>query len=59
MRLTVAQAIIKFLANQCRERDDVEQRLIAGCFGTLGTATTTQVARKNCDAHKAAQRLFL
>jgi 3D-(3,5/4)-trihydroxycyclohexane-1,2-dione acylhydrolase (decyclizing) len=36
MRLTVAQATIKFLANQYSERDGVEQRLIAGCFGIFG-----------------------
>ena len=33
MRLTVAQALVKFLANQYSERDGVEQRLIPGTFG--------------------------
>jgi 3D-(3,5/4)-trihydroxycyclohexane-1,2-dione acylhydrolase (decyclizing) len=36
MRLTVAQATIRFLANQYSERDGVERRLIAGCFGIFG-----------------------
>lgn len=36
IRLTVAQATIRFLANQFSERDGVEQRLIPGCFGIFG-----------------------
>ncbi|MBM7788675.1 3D-(3,5/4)-trihydroxycyclohexane-1,2-dione acylhydrolase (decyclizing) [Tenggerimyces flavus] len=36
MRLTVGQALVRFLANQWTERDGVEQRLIAGCFGIFG-----------------------
>jgi 3D-(3,5/4)-trihydroxycyclohexane-1,2-dione acylhydrolase (decyclizing) len=36
MRLTVAQALARFLSNQYSERDGVEQRLIAGCFGIFG-----------------------
>ena len=36
MRLTVAQALVRFLAAQHVERDGVEQRLIAGCFGIFG-----------------------
>jgi 3D-(3,5/4)-trihydroxycyclohexane-1,2-dione acylhydrolase (decyclizing) len=35
-RLTVAQALVRFLANQYSERDGIEQRLIAGCFGIFG-----------------------
>jgi 3D-(3,5/4)-trihydroxycyclohexane-1,2-dione acylhydrolase (decyclizing) len=35
-RLTVAQALVRFLANQYTERDGVEQRLIAGCLGIFG-----------------------
>ena len=35
-RLTMAQAIIKFLKNQYVERDGVEQRFFAGCFGIFG-----------------------
>src|SRR3712207_3446954 len=36
MRLTVAQALVRFLAGQHTERDGVRQRLIAGCFGIFG-----------------------
>ena len=35
-RLTVAQALVEFLANQYSERDGVRRRLIAGCFGIFG-----------------------
>jgi len=35
-RLTVAQALVRFLPNQYTERDGIEQRLIAGCFGIFG-----------------------
>ena len=36
VRLTVAQAVVRFLANQWSERDGVEQRFFAGCFGIFG-----------------------
>ncbi|WP_020573374.1 3D-(3,5/4)-trihydroxycyclohexane-1,2-dione acylhydrolase (decyclizing) [Actinopolymorpha alba] len=36
VRLTVGQALVRFLANQWSERDGTEQRLIAGCFGIFG-----------------------
>ncbi|WP_248961609.1 3D-(3,5/4)-trihydroxycyclohexane-1,2-dione acylhydrolase (decyclizing) [Sphaerisporangium perillae] len=36
IRLTVAQALVRFLAEQWSERDGVEQRLIEGCFGIFG-----------------------
>jgi 3D-(3,5/4)-trihydroxycyclohexane-1,2-dione acylhydrolase (decyclizing) len=36
VRLTVAQAVVKFLAQQYTERDGVEQKLFAGCFGIFG-----------------------
>ncbi len=36
VRLTVGQAVVKFLANQFSERDGVEQRLIPGVFGIFG-----------------------
>lgn len=35
-RLTMAQAVIKFLKNQYSERDGVEQPFFAGCFGIFG-----------------------
>ncbi|MEU9832634.1 thiamine pyrophosphate-binding protein, partial [Streptosporangium sp. NPDC048047] len=36
MRLTTAQALVRFLASQWSERDGAEQRLIAGCLGIFG-----------------------
>jgi 3D-(3,5/4)-trihydroxycyclohexane-1,2-dione acylhydrolase (decyclizing) len=35
-RLTMAQALVRFLAAQFSERDGVEQRFITGCFGIFG-----------------------
>lgn len=35
-RLTVAQALIRFLAVQHSERDGTQQPLFAGCFGIFG-----------------------
>jgi 3D-(3,5/4)-trihydroxycyclohexane-1,2-dione acylhydrolase (decyclizing) len=34
--MTVAQALVRFLANQYTERDGVRQRLFAGCLGIFG-----------------------
>ena len=45
MRLTVAQALVRFLANQHTERDGVEQRLIAGCFGIFGHGNVAGVGQ--------------
>ena len=36
VRLTVGQAVVRFLVNQYTERDGVERRLIAGAFGIFG-----------------------
>jgi 3D-(3,5/4)-trihydroxycyclohexane-1,2-dione acylhydrolase (decyclizing) len=36
VRLTVAQAVVRFLAAQHTERDGHRQRLFAGCFGIFG-----------------------
>ena len=36
IRLTVAQAVIKYLNQQYVERDGVENKFFAGCFGILG-----------------------
>ncbi len=36
MRLTAAQALIRFLAQQHVERDGVEHRFFGGCFGIFG-----------------------
>ena len=36
VRLTVGQAIVRFLVNQWSERDGARQRFFAGCFGIFG-----------------------
>lgn len=36
IRLTVGQAIVRFLSNQYSERDGAEQRLVTGVFGIFG-----------------------
>ncbi|WP_163511713.1 3D-(3,5/4)-trihydroxycyclohexane-1,2-dione acylhydrolase (decyclizing) [Fodinicola acaciae] len=36
IRLTAGQALVRFLSRQWTERDGVEQRLFAGCFGIFG-----------------------
>jgi hypothetical protein len=36
VRLTVAQALVRFLANHYSERDGVERRMITGTFGIFG-----------------------
>ena len=35
-RLTMAQALVRFLAAQFSERDGIEQRFVTGCFGIFG-----------------------
>ncbi len=36
MRLTVAQALVRFLTVQYSQRDGVSRRFFAGCFGIFG-----------------------
>jgi 3D-(3,5/4)-trihydroxycyclohexane-1,2-dione acylhydrolase (decyclizing) len=45
MRLTVAQALVRFLAAQYTERDGAEQRLIEGCFGIFGHGNVAGVGQ--------------
>jgi 3D-(3,5/4)-trihydroxycyclohexane-1,2-dione acylhydrolase (decyclizing) len=45
VRLTVAQALVRFLASQFSERDGVEQRLIPGCFGIFGHGNVAGVGQ--------------
>lgn len=49
-RLTVGQALVRFLANQFSERDGVEQRLIAGCFGIFGHGNVAGVGQALLEA---------
>lgn len=48
VRLTVGQATIRFLVNQYVESDGHEDRLIAGAFGILVTATLLDSAKHFC-----------
>ena len=51
MRLTVAQALVRFLANQYSERDGVRHRLIEGCFGIFGHGNVAGVGQALLQAH--------
>jgi 3D-(3,5/4)-trihydroxycyclohexane-1,2-dione acylhydrolase (decyclizing) len=44
-RLTVAQAIVKYLSVQYTERDGIEQRLFAGMFGIFGHGNVTGIGQ--------------
>jgi 3D-(3,5/4)-trihydroxycyclohexane-1,2-dione acylhydrolase (decyclizing) len=50
VRLTVAQATVRFLAVQYSERDGVEQRLIPGCFGIFGHGNVAGVGQALLEA---------
>ena len=45
IRLTVAQALVRFLAAQHSERDGVRQRLIPGAFGIFGHGNVAGVGQ--------------
>ena len=45
MRVTMAQALVRFLAAQHVERDGVEHRFFAGCFGIFGHGNLTGVGQ--------------
>jgi 3D-(3,5/4)-trihydroxycyclohexane-1,2-dione acylhydrolase (decyclizing) len=45
MRLTMAQALVRFLAAQHVERDGTEHRFIAGCFGIFGHGNLTGIGQ--------------
>lgn len=45
VRLTVAQALVRFLANQRTERDGESERLIAGCWGIFGHGNVAGVGQ--------------
>ncbi len=51
VRLTVAQALVRFLGNQYSERDGVHQRLIPGCWGIFGHGNVAGVAQALLEAH--------
>src|SRR5712691_2497738 len=45
LRLTTAQALVRFLAAQRVERDGVEHRFFAGCFGIFGHGNVAGVGQ--------------
>jgi 3D-(3,5/4)-trihydroxycyclohexane-1,2-dione acylhydrolase (decyclizing) len=45
VRLTVAQALVRFLSVQYVERDGVQQRFFAGCFGIFGHGNVAGVGQ--------------
>ena len=45
VRLTMAQALVRFLASQYVERDGVEGRFFAGCFGIFGHGNVAGVGQ--------------
>ena len=45
IRLTVAQALVKYLTAQYTERDGIEQRLFAGMFGIFGHGNVTGIGQ--------------
>jgi 3D-(3,5/4)-trihydroxycyclohexane-1,2-dione acylhydrolase (decyclizing) len=49
-RLTVAQALVRFLASQHSERDGVTQRLIAGCLGIFGHGNVAGIGQALLEA---------
>jgi 3D-(3,5/4)-trihydroxycyclohexane-1,2-dione acylhydrolase (decyclizing) len=53
MRLTVAQALVRFLSVQHSERDGVEQRLVAGCFGIFGHGNVAGVGQALLESPEA------
>ncbi|MFI5493808.1 3D-(3,5/4)-trihydroxycyclohexane-1,2-dione acylhydrolase (decyclizing) [Actinoplanes sp. NPDC051859] len=52
MRLTVAQAVVRFLANQWTERDGVERRAIAGMFGIFGHGNVAGIGQALLQAQR-------
>ncbi len=49
----MAQALVRFLSVQHSERDGVEQRLIAGCFGIFPGTATSRASARPCSSPSA------
>jgi 3D-(3,5/4)-trihydroxycyclohexane-1,2-dione acylhydrolase (decyclizing) len=45
IRLTMAQALVRFLAAQHVDRDGVERRFFEGCFGIFGRLAPSEEPR--------------
>jgi 3D-(3,5/4)-trihydroxycyclohexane-1,2-dione acylhydrolase (decyclizing) len=50
MNLTVGQAIVRYLAAQYSERDGVEQKFFAGCFGIFGHGNVAGIGQALLEA---------
>ncbi|HET6483771.1 MAG TPA: 3D-(3,5/4)-trihydroxycyclohexane-1,2-dione acylhydrolase (decyclizing) [Actinoplanes sp.] len=55
MKLTVGQAVVRFLANQWTERDGVERRAIAGCLGIFGHGNVAGLGQALLQAHRTGE----
>jgi 3D-(3,5/4)-trihydroxycyclohexane-1,2-dione acylhydrolase (decyclizing) len=55
VRLTVAQAVVRFLARQWTERDGVEQRTIAGCLGIFGHGNVAGLGQALLQAQRTGE----
>ena len=53
MKLTVGQAIVRFLAAQRSERDGVEHKLFEGCFGIFGHGNVAGIGEALLEAELA------
>src|SRR5215469_7088310 len=49
-RLTVGQALVRFLAAQRTERDGVRHRLVEGCFGIFGHGNVAGIGQALLEA---------
>src|SRR6201995_2767124 len=58
VRLTVAQALVRFLGAQYSERDGVERKLFAGCFGIFGHANVAGIGQALLEAELAEPELL-
>ena len=57
-RLTVAQALVRFLSVQFSERDGVEHRLIEGCFGIFGHGNLAGIGQALLESELAEPGVF-
>ncbi len=53
LRLTVAQATVRFLARQYSQRDGTEHKLFAGCFGIFGHGNVAGLGQALLEAELA------
>ncbi|HKS97946.1 MAG TPA: 3D-(3,5/4)-trihydroxycyclohexane-1,2-dione acylhydrolase (decyclizing) [Rugosimonospora sp.] len=58
MKLTVGQAMVRFLAAQYSERDGVRHRLVEGCFGIFGHGNVAGLGQALLEAELADPQLL-